>query len=308
MSGLALNVRQQLGRDFRGTLARHATPAVQEEFAQLSATLWTLYAPETGWSQFADLSLPIVARADESNPVIAYYHPWSDTVLVTLWEISDDRVQLINLEMLPGSLLRDPERDTPDPTPRWLALEMHPVDALAESIRASALALWKHSEPGNNVWRRLFLPPGDASLAALNQAVVEHNLGMNLASIDNFWFAEAAESETIVAVRSVVTDAMTAVFGEDESGFAPILAQADESDAYVNRIFEHVPLDYFADLEVVYYLPAKDEVLVFMASAGKAHVAVCFTLRRDRKDWQLVKIDAIPYAMMLHTGPAAELE
>lgn len=95
-----------------------------------------------GWSVFFSSSVYAVAPLNDQTHVVFFYHPWSDTALMTVWGAKDKRPLMIQAKLLLGDCVRQFGKPPFEVQPAWereaagltplLALPL----AIGETLRA----------------------------------------------------------------------------------------------------------------------------------------------------------------------------
>ncbi|MDD4869415.1 MAG: hypothetical protein PHR77_02550 [Kiritimatiellae bacterium] len=71
------------------------------------------------WSAFFSSSVYAVAPLNDQTHVVLFYHPWSDTALMTNWESKGKRFLMIQAKLLLGDYLRQFGKPPFDAQPAW---------------------------------------------------------------------------------------------------------------------------------------------------------------------------------------------
>ncbi len=95
-----LAFRENAGKDPREAFAGVQAPG---KLAELNQVLWPTVEPEAGWTYFFRTCLVTGGPRIGKRQAVLFYHPWSDTALVTEWE---GQKRLKDIEMIPGEALR----------------------------------------------------------------------------------------------------------------------------------------------------------------------------------------------------------
>jgi hypothetical protein len=84
------------------------------------------------WSVFFSSSVYAVAPLNEQTHVVLFYHPWSDTALMTVWGLKDKRLVMIQAKLLLGDCLRQFGKPPFEVQPAWEreAAELTPLLAV----------------------------------------------------------------------------------------------------------------------------------------------------------------------------------
>lgn len=99
---------------------RHLTQGAFERLPELQQILFGASAPDIGWSYFFHGAIYVVCPHHAEGAVALFYHPWSDTALLTLWQSFNGRSLVIRADVVPADLVRNPSSLKVDLTPAWL--------------------------------------------------------------------------------------------------------------------------------------------------------------------------------------------
>jgi hypothetical protein len=93
--------------DLPKALKIYGTPEANLKFASLAGDMWPASDGAQGWSLFFSTALVNVARADQPVATVAFYHPWSDVMLLTSWTRNKDGSYRIgSADVLLGAVVR----------------------------------------------------------------------------------------------------------------------------------------------------------------------------------------------------------
>ncbi|MDP2874554.1 MAG: FHA domain-containing protein [Holophaga sp.] len=102
----AVAFREDAGKNPPAAFQKALTPAMQTRLASVNEVLWPTTDPAVGWAFFFRTSLVTGAPERGGRKPVLFYNPWADIGLVTIWE---SKGTLVNLEMVPGKVLRQGE-------------------------------------------------------------------------------------------------------------------------------------------------------------------------------------------------------
>ena len=71
-------------------LAVYGTPEANLRFAALGDAMFPDGDWRGNWQLFLSTALPNVGKAADGTPLVGFYHPWSDTMLLTRWSKGGD--------------------------------------------------------------------------------------------------------------------------------------------------------------------------------------------------------------------------
>ncbi|MBL0209475.1 MAG: FHA domain-containing protein [Holophagaceae bacterium] len=95
-----LAFRENAGKNPREAFAEAMAP---KRLTELNQALWPTVEPEAGWTYFFRTCVMAGGPRIGKRQAVLFYHPWSDTALVTQWEGQE---KLTDMEMVPGEALR----------------------------------------------------------------------------------------------------------------------------------------------------------------------------------------------------------
>lgn len=72
-----------------------------------------------GWSVFFSSSVYTAAPLNDQSYIVVFYHPWSDTALVTVWGPKDRRFLMIQANLILGDCLRQFGKPPFEAQPAW---------------------------------------------------------------------------------------------------------------------------------------------------------------------------------------------
>ena len=88
-------------------LQGYGTPETNLRFKALADDFIATPDWQAGWQLFLSTAITAVARGDSDRPLVGYYHPASDTLLLTAWQKQGDGSwRIASADVLPGALVR----------------------------------------------------------------------------------------------------------------------------------------------------------------------------------------------------------
>jgi len=101
-----LQFREEARTDVSRALDVWADPAGKAAFASFDAYLWPAAPARAGWSYFLATSLVLFGAPAADGTPVAFYHPWSDVLVVTVWTSGPGSPRLVDAEIVTGDFLR----------------------------------------------------------------------------------------------------------------------------------------------------------------------------------------------------------
>jgi len=128
-----------------------ASDEVLQAIQEINTAVWEGIDPDDGWKYVFSLSSIIINKLESGDPVVGFYHPWSDTWIITGWVLKSDPL-ITSVELLTGDWLR--KKGTPpfDFPPNWILKKTFPAESLARSF-AENLALFEKIVYSPEGWR-----------------------------------------------------------------------------------------------------------------------------------------------------------
>lgn len=128
-------------------LAAHGTPAANLRFAALGQEAFAEGDWQGNWRLFLSTALPNVGKAADGTPLVGYYHPWSDTMLLTRWSKgADGKLRIAALDVMPGAAVRGKTGDYVLGR-AWQQGEVFAPEAVARLTAETARAFERNPDP-----------------------------------------------------------------------------------------------------------------------------------------------------------------
>jgi hypothetical protein len=163
----AHDLRVRATRNYAQAVASIATDRGRERFVAIDDVLWPLVNRAIGWAYFFNTSIVCPLGQGAGGALVAYYHPWSDVALVTLWTRAGDTQKLDDVEVLMGDFIRRGGAKPLRAERPWLEGKMYRPAAVgvstAETVRALEARLGAPLAAGTD-WRTRLPVAGDASV------------------------------------------------------------------------------------------------------------------------------------------------
>ncbi len=83
------------------------------------------------WSYFFNTSVFSLGPSEGASMKVLFFHPWSDTALLTLWTFREDRTEISRLQFVPAEYLRKGGKLPISMSPLWRQLAAHITPVLA---------------------------------------------------------------------------------------------------------------------------------------------------------------------------------
>lgn len=128
-------------------LAVYGTPEANLRFAALGDAMFPDGDWRGNWQLFLSTALPNVGKAADGTPLVGFYHPWSDTMLLTRWSKGGDgKLQIVAADAMPGVTVRGKTGDFTLGR-AWQRGEVFAPEAVARLTAETALAFERQNDP-----------------------------------------------------------------------------------------------------------------------------------------------------------------
>lgn len=289
--------KSRVVEDAQAAWASYATPLARRRAEALGDYVAVDLPRAQTWGWLLGGACFAIGREREPEPVIGFYNPWCDVVLLTTWGEEGARFSITDLELLPGDTLRadtlpvpllPPWRRGGDPPP--LALGR----AAAETVRAFERAFPSDSFGS---WRRHLpstLRREGGSRAALAGAGLR--IAGGLRGPEKFLHAAHTEGAGLARCRAELERCLRLARGGQA---AALLAGATRSEPEVARRLAALPPAGWARLQLAGVTAGPDGVVVFLARVNGPPGAIALTILDREGRAALARADVIDFAAFL---------
>lgn len=304
----ASNFRQWSLKDYSKALKTCATDEVIGKFQVLDGAIWPDTNPKLGWSFFLNVSVVTVGCSKSDQPLIAFYNPWSDVFLVTVWEIQDGKPRMVDAEVMLGTYIRTRGQFPKDPIPAWVKSPMYKPAILGVSVAKSVKAfedLFPPTYAGR--WREKVPELADPEiLANLNYDGVGLMLLYSVTNIDAYRHPRAGENPRLASIREVAgRGLLLASEGKMES----LLAKANETLPDIRKALAKLPASEFKTMSVSACVVGDDSALVFYVPTFNAGYCMSFLIKGTGKEAAIRRVDVVAYeGIYKHLSETGELK
>lgn len=279
--------------DYETAFFMFAADEAIQKFINFNEAIWIETPPQVGWSFFMSVAVHAVGGVKGEHPLVAFYNPWSDVFLITVWRMDEDVPNMIDAEMLTGDWLRaeDPKISL---VPSWLRTNMFKPLALGNSV-AEAIRSFERVFPVEPVthWRKkLPVLENRQILVDVNYPAVAIMLFNSLQNIDDFRTAGQNDNPRLESCRNLTIDTVHAAV---QGHLDELLIAADETLPETKAALKSLLPEWFRTLEAVAVITAKDGCLVFLAPVFDATASISFFLKGSTQKLVLKRIDVVDY-------------
>lgn len=301
--GAASNFKKISMDDYRRALSVYASSAAVERFSELNRRFWDVVDPQTGWAYFFSASVTAFGGVDGEKPLAAFYNPWCDLYLVTVWELRDGAAFIKDVEMLMGDFVRNKGKAPFDIVPMWLRADLFKPESVGAVTARSILKFEEAFAPQGDFgdWRAVLPGLRDRkALEKINYGGARLLLLQNLRNISQYSAPSPGENKRLSILRETANKGL----GLASAGkMKTLLATADQTMKEARQKLLEIPPEWFRSLAPVAYYAGGDGGFVFMVPASGAGYCVSFMIKdpKGEKFGQsasgvIKRIDIVVYA------------
>ena len=276
--------------------AAQQLPGVQKSF-------FGSVAPAAAWSYFFHGAIFVIDPYDKEGAVALFYHPWSDTALLTLWQRIEGRSLLIRMTVVPGDVIRNPAATNLDLVPHWLRR----IDTLPPSLALSA---------ASNETLRAFLTmfPAEAADSAtplpnanrdeLSKALVNGPLMKTFGAAASLRFLKCLEGvqrfeqdPALAPYRAKIATVQTQLTCGDFSGLAEATETLPETLALLLKLKPQL-----ADFSVVAFTVSPEACQVYLSQPADPKTVLMLWCETREGACRLRRADFISHDISLMLG------
>ncbi len=273
--------------------------AAREDMLAASLVFMTPQALETfrpvrdflagAWRPFFSTAVYTVCYQGAAEPLVLFYHPWSDTALITQWREENQQLRITDLELVQGGLLRDPRNPILQPEPYWRRIERPPPLAVTRAVRETLVAfrtLFAPAAPGQ--WRNALPALADRSMLDACQLVSARAL----LETTLLQFQSYSNEPKYGALRRSVDRTLR----DAASGRLPALySHESETPAATRTLLRSWSPDQWRQLGFCSALLGEQESYVFLGAPENPGQFLCLYLRAEQRGPRLVRLDLMSH-------------
>jgi len=267
--------REQNGADGKTGWLNYSDQDLLKSVNSLNRNIWPEEDIGSGWGYFFSLSMTSIGRINTRQPVVGFYHPWSDVWLITQWQ-KDPAPHIISAEILLGEWLRNMGSEPFDLIPAWLRGKDFRTEQLAKSV-AENIQKFDDIVHGEISWQKsLGISERNHLTTKLNYPAASNALLFSwIRTIDS----SSAESDDPF-LNSLVQAGMSVIEAGKHGEIGKPIALAPGTSKHTQQTLNNLDPDFFALMSPVYWT-ANDKTATLYMNPG-SNSDFCLTLRYIR--------------------------
>ncbi len=271
-----------------------ATKKARKKIKKLNRQIWDDYDIDCGWSYFFSTALFDVAKPNSEAPVVGFYHPWSDTWVVTQWQVGQIP-RITDVAVLCGDWVRRRGMGPLDIRPDWLRRDGFRVEQLARAT-AESIDVFDRVLCEPISWREaLRLDVREDFLMEANTLTASRNLlqGCLRAS-------ELAVGDPEQPALQELIEATTQFLDAGRSGrIAPVLKAAGKTSPDSAKLLGNVTPDAFATLVPTYWLADPQGAIALFVPETNPDFCIALSYERENKTLRLLRADFLHFPTII---------
>ncbi|EAT14973.1 hypothetical protein HTZ97_15605 [Desulfuromonas acetoxidans] len=277
-------------QDFPLAIMTFAATRGLAELHEIDQTLWSPEQSVPGWELFLNGAIQLHVLQTSDRPVVGFYNPFDDTVLLTVWQSRDDLFQIVGAELVMGDWLRTNSSGF-DLVPQWLRQKAFLPTMLGMEVATTTCAFEAVFSKKRTSWRSalpILKPESDKSL---NYHSVTLMLNDHLLNVLQFR-VPAPDNLTLKTCHKLTLELLTVATAGQLGRLLPYVNLTLPNT--VKRL-EVLPPEWFRGLRTSYYVEGASGCQVFLTSAeqGGACLVLSFSGHDDRL--RLRRVDLVDY-------------
>lgn len=273
-------------------LQGYGTPEINLRLKALGDQFVSTGDWQQGWQLFLATAIPAVARADSDRPLVGYYHPASDTLLLTGWQKQADGTwRIASADVVPGTIVRGAKPPYNLGRP-WQQQTSYPPEALAQSTAQTVQAYTTTFTAGT----------GDP-LAALPQPV-----RVALPSMAAIPFEQFRTELVPIYANEPDAQGILALWGEirasSESGKTERTGDLAQTIAALGKL----PPKVRASFTPVAFLSAEQTQVLVLTSQLRPNLSVAIQAERNGSTLDPRRFDLISYQAFAEAMPKGAVQ
>lgn len=279
--------------DYEEALALYADQRTISKFKTIDDQVWLATSPRIGWSFFVSVSIHAVGITKNKQPLVAFYNPFSDIFLITLWRMDETIPRMTDAEILLADWIRA-DTTVLSPVPFWLRTEIFKPAALGNSVAESITAFEQlFSIESDEYWRKKLLILEDQQLLTdVNYPAIGIMLYNSMTNIDNFRTAVKNDNPRMASCREAT---IAALHSAGQGKINELLIGADETSFEIQTILRKLDPEWFRTLDATAAFTGSDGCLVFLSPVINSSGSLSLFFKGEGDEFTLKRIDVVSY-------------
>lgn len=284
-------------KDYASALLTLSKDEGMKKLHIIDKALWEAKISQIGWDLFFTSSIRIYNKNLAMYPLVGFYNPFSDVLLITVWKEAKEGYRIVDAEMLMGDLLRGTTKGVSN-VPFWRRDKQHPLSTLGISVALSVVAFEEiFNMATNKNWRTKALVLNDsATLNKFNYPNISIALNSHLFNVSNFSNIKIDNPQ----LQECPNQTQKILHNIKKGNINDILITAEDTPPDTADILKKISSEWIDGLAIVSALNNGRECLVLLTSMQQSTGSISFSFKRKTEDQSLLikRIDIIDYQQL----------
>lgn len=279
--------------------------ATRRQFNAIGEAMAEVGSGDLGWRYLLGTSIFAAEGLDRSRTLVAFYNPWIDAALITIWKIEIGERKIIDVEWVPGDMVRAPNAGIV-PQPLWLRGRVYRpqavVDAVVTTVRAIETRL---PERGVEDWRQIINTGSASAYQRFVLPLLAARLYETQMRLKALVFETNGEDPLLESLRAAVGDLIRSARTE---GFSGLLAQAGDTTEPMRAALGRIHPWTMQGIAPVAFVAGQGHATVFLASTVTADFVLSARFAERDSSYELRQLEYLPYAAVYQATVTGEAD
>jgi hypothetical protein len=278
--------------DYVKALLTFTTESGMQQMDLIDSILYENEQSQLSWMLFFNSAVHIIGGKAGDFPLIGYYNPYSDTLLITAWVKVDGLYKIVDAEMIMGDWVRD-RSEALDYTPQWLREPRHRPAELGLSLARTMLAFERvFGNAEIKDWRsHLKILKSPKLLLDINYPAVAVMTNNHLLNVLGFSNPERSDHRLHSCNRLTGEHVTLAISGD----IGRTLSMADSTLSDTAQTLKSIPSEWFSSLKVANALTDNEGCLVMLSPTKNTTASISIFFKGSGQTLSPQRIDLIDY-------------
>jgi len=254
----------------------------------LNLAIWPEEDIDSGWSYFFSLSMTSIGKIDSEQPVVGFYHPWSDVWLITEWR-KNPAPHIVSTEIVLGEWLRKLGTEPFDLAPAWLREKGFRTEQLAKAV-AENMQKFDEIVHGKIPWQK------SLKITGKNSGTTKFNYSATSNALLFSWIRAidiSAGNTKDPFLTNLLQAGMSFIEAGKRGEIVKLLAFSTGTTKHTRQALGTLDPDFFNLMAPIYWTADDRAATLYMVPASNSDF--CLTLRYIRSSAlpQLDRVDLL---------------
>jgi len=287
--------RGAAGAGYFAALEKWGDENGRKRFLALDRQLWPSNDRTLGWAYFFTTSVACFGKMEPGLVPVAFYHPWSDVFLVTVWRLEEEGTpRIVDAEVMMGDFVR--RRGVPkfSALRPWMKGDTYRVAAVGRETAATIAAfetLFGKTGTGTGDWRKAIPALADAAVMRDNRVGAAIMLLENFKELIAFSSGGAGDPS-----RGEVRNATRRFLAKWAAGRWAEAAAGATVDERLEASFKALPPEGLRSFKIVAFTSNERQSLVMLSCGKKPDIYMGLLFDRKGDAISLGRIDVMSFS------------